>query len=114
MKVVRQKAAKYWWVTASLNNPTHGWTWSWYFRDPTNRKQNLNWGGPEWINSHISFGRIHRMAKGDIVIAYQASEGIVGLARLASRGYKSDKAMNYDTFDLSPKPTIWLKNPVPY
>jgi hypothetical protein len=114
MKIIQQKAIKHWWVTASLNNPSHGWSWSLFFRNPRDKRQNFNWGGPKWINSNISFARIKRMTKGDIVIAYQASKGVVGLARLGSNGYKSAIDLNYDTFDLSPKPTIWLKNPVPY
>jgi hypothetical protein len=54
------------------------------------------------------------MSEEDIVVAYQAREGVLGLARLASRGKKSHIDGYYDTFDLSPKPTVWLDNPIPY
>ena len=54
------------------------------------------------------------MSKGDVVVAYQANEGVVGLARLASGGYRSAETRNYDTFNLRHRQTIWLQNLVPY
>ena len=114
MKTIRQKATKYWWVIASLKDPKHGWNWQWFFRSPTNTKQNLNWGGPNWIRSTISFKRIRQMREGDIVVAYQAGEGVVGLARLARSGYRSQLDGEFDTFDLCSRPTVWLRNPIPF
>jgi len=53
------------------------------------------------------------MRKGDIVVAYQAGEGIIGLARLASDGYPEVEGGPCDTFDLAPAPIVWLHEPVP-
>src|SRR5205085_436977 len=69
--------------------------------------------GPDWIRSSQSFARIQRMRRGDFVIAYQGGKGIVGIARLISRGYKARGSENFDTFDLDAKVPIRFQNPIP-
>jgi hypothetical protein len=104
-----------WWITASDKNPENPpWRWEWFFQNPSQHREERGWGGPDWINSYISFARIREMRKGDAVIAYQAGEGIVGLAYLDSDGYQFIEGGEYDTFDLKPSPTVWLNMVVPY
>jgi EVE domain len=99
-----------WWVTASERSEG-GWHWGYFFSRPT---QGHDWGGPEWIRSHISFARIRRMRRGDVIIAYQAGEGIVGMATLAEDGDQSSPGSPYDTFHLKAAPIIRLNVPVPF
>ncbi len=98
-----------WWVVASAS--VGAWHWRDFFQNPI--EEGRNWGGREWIRSPVSWARIREMRKGDIVIAYQAGEGIIGLARLASDGYPEVPGGPYDTFDLAPDPIVWLREPVP-
>ncbi len=54
------------------------------------------------------------MKRGDIVVAYQAGEGILGLCALASDGYEEVPGSgDVNTFDLAPEPALRLDNPVP-
>jgi hypothetical protein len=53
------------------------------------------------------------MREGDLVAAYQAKEGVVGFAVLASDGRVSPESAKFDTFDLAPSPTIRLRSPIP-
>lgn len=99
----------FWWVTGSERGPKRPWHWDNFLSHP----KTVDWGGPDWINSPMSFKRIQRMRKGDLVIAYQAGEGILGLTSLASNGYKDPKSIHYDTFDLERTPTVWLRHAVP-
>jgi len=103
-----------WWIVANDRDPEHGWHWDQYFKNPSDPDRTFNWGGPNWIRSAVSFTRIEEMRRGDIVAAYQASDGIVGLARLASDGYKSPETDKFDTFDLAPSPAVRFNRPVPY
>ena len=103
-----------WWIAANDNDPEHGWHWDQFFHHPADPKQNFNWGGPGWIRSTVSFARIERIRTGDAVIAYQAGQGVIGFARLASDGWVSPDSGNFDTFDLAPSPVIRLQNPIPY
>ncbi len=105
---------QYWWVTASDKNRVHPWHWRQFFEDSDNPAQRYDWGGPDWINSWVSFARIREMRAGDVVVAYQADEGVVGLVYLASPGYQHFDEGNYDTFDLASTPHAWLTQPVPY
>ncbi len=98
-----------WWVVASAS--AGRWHWRDFFQNPAEEGQ--NWGGREWIRSPVSWARIREMRKGDIVVAYQAGEGIIGLARLASDGYPEVEGGPCDTFDLAPAPIVWLHEPVP-
>lgn len=98
-----------WWVVASAS--AGDWHWRDFFRNPV--EEGRNWGGREWIRSPVSWARIREMRKGDIVVAYQAGEGILGLARLASDGYPESPGGPYDTFDLAPSPIVRLEEPIP-
>jgi len=100
---------RYWWVSASENSEG-GWHWGYFFQNPRSGKR---WGGPEWIRSTLSHKNIRRIRQGDLVTAYQAKEGIVGLARFASDGYQSTTGADYDMFDLDRQPVLALKLRVP-
>lgn len=104
----------YWWVTASERDPNHAWHWDSFFEDYNNPKNYFDWGGPNWIRSTVSFARIKDMRKGDIVVAYQAQEGVVGLIYLASNGYPSPRGGSHNSFNLKPTPNIRLNQPVPF
>ncbi len=106
-------AINYWWITASERNPKQSWHWRYYFENPSDPTNHNDFGGPKWIKSKVSFARIKEMCAGDVVVAYQAGEGVVGLAYIASEGYPHVESGNYDTFDLKPKPTVWLDEPIP-
>lgn len=110
----RRSSIQYWWITASEQNPEHAWHWRQYFAHPDDAQQRLDRGGPEWIRSHTSFARIVEMHAGDVIVAYQAGEGVVGLAYLASDGYQHVRGGHFDSFDLARGPTVWLSYPVPY
>jgi len=103
-----------WWIVAYDRDPEHGWHWDQFFENPADPEQTYNWGGPNWIRSNVSFGRIRGMRRGDIVAAYQAGEGVLGLVMLASDGYKSEETHNYDTFDYATSPALRFPKPVPY
>jgi hypothetical protein len=53
------------------------------------------------------------MRTGDVVVAYQAREGVSGLARLTSDGYQTRSGGAYDLFDLGATPIVALRQPVP-
>ena len=108
------RETRYWWITASDKDPSHGWNWRQFFEAPYDPKQCLDFGGPDWIRSPVSRARVREMCKGDIVVAYQAAEGIVGFVYLASDGYPQAPGGMHDSFDLRSKPTVWLKEPVPF
>jgi hypothetical protein len=113
IEAITNSLPQYWWVMANEHSK-HPWHWDRFFENPDNSDEAYDWGGPEWIKSRMSFGRIKEMCKGDMVIAYQADEGVVGLAYLASNGYKHARSKNFDTFDLKSSPAIWLGESVPY
>ena len=100
---------KIWWVIASEYSEG-GWHWGIFFRRPSHGK---SWGGPEWIRSSLSHTHIRRMRKGDLVIAYQAKEGVAGLAQLASDGYQTRTAGPHDLFDLSSTVMLPLRQVIP-
>ena len=102
-----------WWIVANDRDPEHGWHWDQFFDEPHDPRQTYNWGGPTWIRSNTSIARVNEMRRGDLVAAFQASEGIVGFARLASDGYKSEDTDKFDTFDLASGPTIRVRTPIP-
>ncbi len=102
-----------WWIVANDHDPEHGWHWDRFFSRPDDPRHSFNWGGPHWMRSTTSIARVREMRKGDIVAAYQASEGIVGLALLASDGRVSEESGKFDTFDLAPAPTVRLRTPIP-
>lgn len=108
------KKIQYWWVTASDVNPEHGWHWDSFFEDYTDPINCFDWGGENWIKSKVSFARIKTMHKGDIVVAYQAGEGVIGLVYLDSNGYPSPEGGNYNSFNLKPSPNVRLNRLVPY
>ncbi|MCC7360797.1 MAG: hypothetical protein IT317_15045 [Anaerolineales bacterium] len=105
---------KAWWVVASDKNPEHGWHWDQFFKEYDDSAQYFDWGGPDWIKSSNSFPLIKQMRSNEIVVAYQAGEGIVGLARLGSEGYMHKDSLHYDSFDLRPQPHVALERPIPY
>ena len=95
----------YWWVTASEPR----WNWKSFFDKPHD-PDNFAWSD---IESPASRARIETMGKRDVVVAYQAKEGVVGFAILTSDGYQSDNKF-FDSFDLDSEQFIELGIPVPY
>jgi len=87
---------QYWWVTASERGD-RPWHWDEFFEEPEAR-ENYRWGAQ--IQSPSSFKCIEAMAKGDVVVAYQAGKGVVGLAILASEGCRESEGGPYNRFDL--------------
>src|SRR5437879_50277 len=100
---------KQWWVSAS-EQCEGGWHWGQFFARP---KSERRWGGAEWIRSTTSQARIKVMRDNDIVVAYQAGEGILGLALLGSDGYQDRTGGKYTLFDLRERPLVQLRVPVP-
>lgn len=105
--------ARAWWVVASEGPNQRGWHWRRFLGPPPSRREGMGWGGPGWIESSMSFVRIEAMRKGDRVIAYQAQEGVVGIARLAGSGRRASGSDNWDCFDLAAANAIRFKVPVP-
>jgi hypothetical protein len=103
-----------WWIVANDKDPEHGWHWDQFFDNPGDPEENFDWGGPEWVRSTASFGRIERMRKGDPFVAYQSDEGVVGFGRLGSNGRLTPSSGNFDSFDLAPSPVLRLSKAVPY
>lgn len=105
-----------WWVTAN-DNPAGrngGWHWDQFLRPRRPRKKAYWWGGPEWIRSPQSRALIAKMRRGDLVVAFQSSVGVVGFARLATDGYPADGSEGADCFDLKPSGSLRLASPVPF
>src|SRR4051794_39843750 len=102
-----------WWVVGSERDPNWGWHWREFFENPYEDGPECHWGGSEWIRSSFSHKRIEEMRRRDLVVAYQAQEGIRGLASLAADGYRSEPRSPYDKFALRPDPIVYLNEPVP-
>ena len=106
-----------WLVVASerIKGKPEGWHWDEFFRHRHEwAPADFSWGGYEWIRSPVSLRCVRAMRRGDIVVAYQAGEGIVGLAALASGGYEEVPGTgDLNTFDLAPEPALRLDHPVP-
>lgn len=106
-----------WLVVASerIKGKHEGWHWDEFFlRRHQWAPEDFSWGGYEWIRSPLSLKCIRKMRRGDIVVAYQAGEGIIGLCALSSDGYEEVPGSgDLNTFDLAPEPAIRLDNPVP-
>jgi len=98
--------ANVWLVVASerIKGKQEGWHWDDFFlRRHEWSPAEFSWGGYEWIRSPLSLKCIREMKRGDIVVAYQAGEGIVGLCALASDGYEEVPGSgDLNTFDLAP------------
>lgn len=105
--------ARTWWVTASRKKPGGGWHWETFFRRARTKKKVSPWGGPGWIGSHVSFARIEEMRRGDFVIAYQAGEGIVGIIKVASRGYSPRGSDHVSMFNLYVSDAVPFREPIP-
>ena len=107
---MERRSKQGWWVTA--NAAGRGGGWDQFFN------QHLlgpyPWGGPEWIRSRTSIARIREMRKGDLIFAYQAPQGLVGLTRLASDGYAEQDGGATDVFDLDPSERLSLPTAVPF
>ncbi|MFN3421182.1 MAG: hypothetical protein ACK40X_05610 [Armatimonadota bacterium] len=106
-----------WLVVASerIKGKTEGWHWDDFFmRRHEWSPAEFSWGGYEWIRSPLSLKFIREMKRGDIVVAYQAGEGILGLCALSSGGYEEVPGTgDINTFDLAPEPALRLDKPVP-
>ncbi len=106
-----------WLVVANerIKGKSEGWHWDDFFLHRHEwAPSEFSWGGYEWIRSPLSLKCIREMKRGDIVIAYQANEGILGLCALASGGYEEVPGSgDVNTFDLAPEPALRLKKPVP-
>src|SRR5438874_865168 len=103
-------AKNFWHVTGSMNGPTYRYHWEKFYLKPRKNDLGENWCGDEGVKSNLSDKNIQEMEENDIVVSYQGTEGIVGLARLARGGYFYDDG--YWTFDLKSKPTVWFENPL--
>jgi hypothetical protein len=99
----------FWHVTGSMNGPTYKYHWEKFYLKPK-RDSGENWCGDEGVKSGLSNKHIQEMQKNNVIVSYQATEGIVGLARLASGGYCHEEG--YWTFNLKTKPTVWFENPL--
>lgn len=88
----------YWWITTSE------WHWSNFFENP----EEYDWGGADWIKSSLSRKRVGEMRQNDLIVAYQAKEGIIGLAYLAADGDKSKSS-----FRLKAAPIVYLNQTAP-
>ena len=102
-----------WWIVANDHDPGHGWHWDRFFSRLEDPSPTFHWGGPDWLRSTTSIARVREMRRGDLVAAYQASEGILGLARLASDGSISPETGKCDAFDLACVPAVRLRTPIP-
>lgn len=106
-----------WLVVANerISGKEEGWHWDDFFLHRSEwAPSEFSWGGYEWIRSPLSLKCIREMKRGDIVVAYQAGEGILGLCALASGGYEEVPGSgDVNTFDLAPEPALRLKKPVP-
>ncbi len=114
MGAIHLPSVNFWWITASQRDPGHAFHWKTFFENPADPARRIDWGGPEWIRSSVSYVRIRKMRRGNVVVAYQAVEGLRGLLYLASDGYQHTPGGHYDTFDLSTSPQVYLDCPVPY
>ncbi|MEM7016867.1 MAG: hypothetical protein AAF512_05935 [Pseudomonadota bacterium] len=99
----------YWWVTAGRG---YDWRWSDFFSEPA-LPEAYHWGGT-WIRSALSFKRIEKMCKGDVIAAYEAGTGIVGLTVLAVGGYRNQLDSPYNAFALDTQHKVWLEQAVPF
>jgi len=110
MATKTEQVTQYWWVTANEKNRNHPWHWERFFQGVN---EDFDFGGSDCVKSRLSLARIKNMRAGDIVVAYQANEGIVGLAYLSSDGYQDDDDGVYNDFNLAPTPIVWLTKPIP-
>jgi len=53
------------------------------------------------------------MRRGDLIFAYQAAEGLVGLTRLASDGHSCHGDKTTDAFDLDSATRLWFMRSIP-
>jgi len=118
-RMASMKALRFnvWLVVANerIKGKEEGWHWDDFFLHRHEwAPADFSWGGYEWIRSPQSLKCIRQMKRGDIIVAYQAGEGIVGLCATATGGYEEVPASgDINTFDIAPEPAIRLKNPVP-
>lgn len=105
-----------WLVVASerIKGKEEGWHWDDFFlRRKEWAPSEFSWGGYDWIRSPLSLKCIREMKLGEIIVSYQAGEGIIGLCALASGGYEEVPGSgDINTFDLAPEPALRLDNPV--
>ena len=100
-----------WWVVA---NEREGWHWNRFFRSAGRDLRGVDkWGGPGWIKSSRSLVHADEMRKGDLVVAYQAREGVRGFAWLASDGYVEGGSGRANKFDIGYRGAVPLETPVP-
>jgi hypothetical protein len=104
----------YWWVVASDRDPDHDWHWQRFFTNPIEDGEWYEWGGADWIRSPSSHRRIEEMRKDDLVVAYQAGQGILGFVYLATSGLPNELDGKFDSFGLKPSPFVFFENPIPY
>lgn len=81
-----------------------GWNWSEFFDHPAHAQEvGRSWGGPDWIRSAPSAKRIRdEFRDGDVAVCYQAAGAreVVGLVRIASRGYSEGRRGEETFFDI--------------
>ena len=101
-----------WWVVANERGASGGWHWREFLGLSNRSRRPYVWGGSHWIRSARSLVNVRAMRRGDLVVAYQAAEGIVGFAGLHAGGFMRDGAGGSNAFRLNPLRRIGLINPV--
>lgn len=104
----------YWWIVASENTSDGGWHWDNFFDHSFKKGDVSPWGGADWIRSTSSHKKIKNMRKGDIVVAHQGGEGVLGLIYLADDGKWNKHENQYDSFVLKTSPIVYFDNPIPF
>lgn len=108
----QRRHRRIWWVVANEKGSPRGWHWDEYFPDARSGGEPYEWGGPHWIKSGRSLAHVQTMRRGDVVVAYQASEGVVGFTRLVG-GASGQLGQVPDHFFLSGRRALRLVRPVP-
>ena len=98
-----------WWITASERSEG-GWHWNNFF---AYKGGSHGWGGKDWIKSTSSHRCIRRMKKGDILVAYQTKQGLLGMVTLNSNGYQENTGDPFNMFDISSSPRLMFKQEIP-
>ena len=101
-----------WWFNAN-GNGSPGWNWEQFFSVKGRSLRGYCWGGPTWIKSNTSRSRIRDIVPGDLVVAYQARVGIVGLVRIASNGVNNRAVNRFNKVYLRERGRVCFQQPIP-
>jgi len=106
-------APRFWHVTASQYGPKYDYHWNEFYDEPQGNREGGEWCGRDGIDHGPSIKRIReQMSLNDIVVSYQAREGILGLARVEKKYRCTRKGKEIWTFDLRTSPAVGFKNPL--